>query len=112
MPKNQDHEASKSMKLLDRIQISLVTPSNLDVAACAQLNHDIKASHQSFALLIEEIEMSFSRPPSARQQTKATQLRDHLETHRKISILFCNQLMKAADIALLEHGIKTKKHGE
>lgn len=99
MPKSNVPEGSNSLQLLERIQISLVTPASLDSAARAQLNHDIKASHHSFALLIEELEMNFSRPPSARQQTKATQLKAHLETHRKLSLLFCSQLMKASAIA-------------
>lgn len=99
MPKKTDHETSNSMQLLEQLQISLVTPADLDFSTRARLNHDIRASLNAFALLIEELQFNFSQPPSARQQTKATQLKAHLETHRKITTLICSQLMKATGVA-------------
>ena len=89
----------QSKTLEARIPAQLRSANWFAFSTRARLNHDIRASHNAFALLIEELQFNFSQPPSARQQTKAIQLKAHLETHRKITTLICTQLMKATGVA-------------
>jgi hypothetical protein len=96
MSKSPDSTTKKTFELIEAIEFTASVPLEIGNELRAKLNHDLKASCNAFALLIEELEFNLSRPLLARQETKLRQLRMHLENNRKVIDLMCHGLINQA----------------